>query len=279
MSTGNDAGISVPNTNNVTKANSNLQQKVFQHTPHDFTIKRAEQRNVETLALAEAMSEWISALLKEESISVRGSEEFFEDVANGVVLCTVLQKLGISVDKPKDPPKNEFEAKENRQKFQMACKRAKFQSIPSIDFSDPTVGLLPTLIECAAIDEAIRRRKKAQSLLPDAITKRTGEVASSQAVRDAAEGKLLHESILSGTVTPKTEVRERGVAANTASPTVSTTEPSRARTVSREEAVRAHRARTASEIPKEEKDQMFFMFLFAVLFALILLYLTIQLLS
>jgi hypothetical protein len=175
--------------------NSELRQKSFSHNKQEgYTIKRAEQRTVETLALCEALGDWTNRLLLSKddnsSVRIRGSEGFLEDVSNGVVLCQILQRLGIPVEKPHNPPKNEFQAKENCQKFRNACVRAKFLSIPALD-ADPAVGLLPTLIECAAIYQAQSKRQNIEADMPDALTKRTADVTVSSAIKDAKDGKTI----------------------------------------------------------------------------------------
>jgi hypothetical protein len=113
-----------------------------------MTFQREQQRQMEYLALAEAFGTWLTSFVGR---NVRGAEGFFEDVEDGVVLCRMLSRLGVPVEKPVDPPRNAFQAKENMQKFQTACIKSGFKCIPSV--SD-TKSLVPTLLEAAAVAAA-----------------------------------------------------------------------------------------------------------------------------
>jgi len=170
------------------EANAALRQQAFTHPPKDFTIKRNEQRQMETLALTESLGTWITWALQEEGVVVRGADGFFEDLESGAVLCKLLKRLGVPVEKPKENPRNDFERRENKQKYCKACMQAKFSSIPSFE-NDPVVGLLPSLLECAAISQA------QHSALPDALSKRLSQgIDDSQAIKDAREGRMVAES-------------------------------------------------------------------------------------
>ena len=130
---------------------------------HHMTLQREEQRKAEFLALAEAFGTWMSELgLGRE---LRGADGFFDDVQEdgGVVLVKLLARLGIPVERPWDPPRNAFQAKENMAKFANACKKAGFKCVPGVDASPAT--LVPTLLEAAAVavaQNAVAQREMAR---------------------------------------------------------------------------------------------------------------------
>jgi len=177
----------------------------------NITINRKERAELETQALAEAFGSWLRfvscflnlfshSLRKDLTVlffvfyharahnseftgrEVRGSDGLFDDLKDGVVLCLMLIRLGIDVNTPRDPVRNVFESRENLQKFQQACTKAGFNSIPSVDITEKTV--LPTLLEAAAVcnaqnikrdrDEAaglLVHTRRPSSILPAALTK------------------------------------------------------------------------------------------------------------
>lgn len=289
-----------------------------QRTPYtqvlktNFTLKRQDAKHIEMLMLCEAFGCWMSDLFNQE---IRGADGFMEDVRDGVHLCALLQRVGIPCELPKSP-RNPFEAKENRLKYQSACERAEFSAIPGMDMEDAW-SLLPSLLEIAAVAEAKMAREgdgmgRKVVKLPDAIIKRTGDLGSSKAVQNAmVEAPLIGKTtrmngdglqnvdspgvVSSGTVSQENPNVVVGAAQvgpvipssrkasglcvvlnATASPAVQ--QRKTATSMKDGEVVPARPiTRATSEISTQEKDQMMSLFFGGIVFALVVLYVLSQL--
>jgi len=183
-----------------------LKKKSYQVSDptRNITLNRKERAELEAGALAEAFGSWLSEFTGRET---RGSDGLFEDLGDGVVLSLMLARLGVDVDKPRDPVRNAFEARENMQKVQAACRKAGFNCVPSVDLG---AGVLPMLLEAAAVSNAQNLKRdrdeaagmlaaapharRASIALPAALVKRLGQVKDSAVIARATEGALKEAS-------------------------------------------------------------------------------------
>jgi len=186
-----------------------LKKKSYQVSDptRNITLNRKERAELEAAALAEAFGCWLSEFTGRET---RGSDGLFEDLSDGVVLALMLARLGVDVDKPRDPVRNAFEARENMQKVQAACRKAGFNCVPSVDVG---AGVLPMLLEAAAVSNAQNLKRdrdeaagllvaarRASIALPAALVKRLGEVKDSAVIARATEGALVEAAVAQAAV-------------------------------------------------------------------------------
>ena len=101
-----------------------IRQPLVTNPTGNFTLKRGEHKQVETVQLLSHFAEWLT---KVTGVPV-GAETACEDLANGVCLCkllTMLPSSGVTkyhdVPSAKGLPLDAWKAKENMSAFQQAC--------------------------------------------------------------------------------------------------------------------------------------------------------------
>jgi len=129
-----------------------------------YTIDRARAREVQESGIAEQIAQWLIRQLGSLDIT---SDNLCEKLEDGVILCRLAKRFG-QITRYWDPPKNEFQRRENIALFTRSCNRLCLACEPIPNKKGLTLrDVIPTFFALASLARRHRRSlRRVSSSIP-----------------------------------------------------------------------------------------------------------------